>query len=132
MRDTTGIADQPPALDEVPILLETARPAGPDPTPRITVDRSRLVDGFGIFSRDDIRDRLSHERVEAPTHLDWSEVVDLRRRVSEAITEEAGHQLRRTGRPVTGDDRLLMGRAIIRRVVGDHVRALHRDGDALW
>jgi pilus assembly protein CpaF len=132
MRDTTGIADQPPALDEVPILLETAQPAGPAPTPRITVDRSRLVDGFGIFSRDDVRDRLSHERVEAPTHLDWSEVVDLRRRVSEAITEEAGHQLRRTGRPVTGDDRLLMGRAIIRRVVGDHVRALHRDGAALW
>jgi type IV secretory pathway ATPase VirB11/archaellum biosynthesis ATPase len=29
-------------------------------------------------------------------------------------------------------DRLLMGRAIIRRAVNDHVRALHREGSALW
>ena len=59
-------------------------------------------------------------------------MVELRRRTSEAITEEAAYQLRTTGRPLTGDDRLLLGRATIRRVVGDHVRALHRDGAELW
>jgi type IV secretory pathway ATPase VirB11/archaellum biosynthesis ATPase len=33
---------------------------------------------------------------------------------------------------MSAQDRLLMGRAIISRVVADHVRALHRDGAALW
>ena len=38
------------------------------------------------------------------------------------------------GRTVSlgSDDRLLLGRAIIRRVVGDHVRSLHRSGAELW
>src|SRR5215213_5217232 len=120
MRDTTEIKDQLPALDEIPIMLENDQPTAREPAPRITVDRSRLVDGFGVFSRDDVRDRLSHERIEAPADLDWAQVVDLRRRASEAITEEAAHQLRSNGRPLPSDDRLLMGRAIIRRVVGDH------------
>jgi type IV secretory pathway ATPase VirB11/archaellum biosynthesis ATPase len=133
MRDTTETADQPRALEEIPILFETHHLAAPEPAPRISVDRSRLVDGFGIFNRDELRDRLSHERIErAPVALDWTQVVDLRRRVSEAITEEAAHQLSSTGHPLTGDDRLLMGRATIRRVVGDHVRARHRDGAELW
>ncbi len=64
--------------------------------------------------------------------LDWSQVVELRRRASEAITAENEHEQRRSGRSLSGDDRLLMGRSIIRRVVGDHVRALHRDGAELW
>ena len=132
MRETTDTAEQAPALDEVPILLDVDDRTNSQHPSRLTVDRSRLVDGFGIFSRDDVRDRLSHERSAPPPGLDWAQVVDLRRRASEAITEEAGHQLRSTGRPLSGDDRLLMGRAIIRRVVGDHVRALHRDGAALW
>ena len=130
MRDTTDTQEQAPALDEIPILADLD---DPDQAPRLTVDRSRLIDGFGIFSRDDVRDRLSHTRADPPDgRLDWSQVVELRRRASEAITEEAASQLRSTGRPLTGDDRLLMGRAIIRRIVGDHVRALHRDGAELW
>ena len=91
MRHPTDIADQPPALDEVPILLEAGRQGPPEPAPRITVDRSRLVDGFGVFSRDDVRDRLSHDRIEAPADLDWSQVVDLRR----------GHRRRSPKRPRT-------------------------------
>ncbi|HZA73459.1 MAG TPA: CpaF/VirB11 family protein [Propionibacteriaceae bacterium] len=132
MRDSTGTADQVPALDEIPILVDVDD-RNTTASPRFTVDRARLVDGFGIFSRDDVRDRLSHTRTgPSPSGLDWAQVVELRRRASEAITEEAAHQLRTTGRPLTGDDRLLMGRATIRRVVGDHVRALHRDGAELW
>ncbi len=131
MTDTTR--EQTP-LAKIPILVDLDdRDTGRDQPSRLTVDRSRLVDGFGIFSRDDVRDRLSHTRTDPPAGgLDWAQVVDLRRRASEAITEEAAAQLRSTGRPLTGDDRLLMGRAIIRRVVGDHVRALHRDGAELW
>jgi pilus assembly protein CpaF len=133
MRDSTDTEDQAPALDAIPILRDLDdRKTTQDPIPRLTVDRSRLADGFGIFSRDDVRDQLSNQRAEPGANLDWAQVVDLRRRASEAITEEAGHQLRSTGRPLSGDDRLLMGRAIIRRVVGDHVRALHRDGAELW
>ena len=33
---------------------------------------------------------------------------------------------------LAGDDRMLLGRAIIKRVVGDHVRTLHREGADLW
>ncbi len=120
----------PPELNAIPILLD----ADDEPAPvRLTVDRSRLTDGFGIFSRDEVRDRLSQTRTDPPAGgLDWGQVVELRRRASETITEEAAHQARATGRPLTGDDRVLMGRAIIRRVVGDHVRALHREGAELW
>ena len=122
--------DSTPALHEIPILLDDAD----EPTPvRLTVDRARLADGFGIFSRDQVRDRLSMTRLDPPPGgLDWGQVVELRRRASETITEEAAHQARATGRPLSQDDRVLMGRAIIRRVVGDHVRALHREGAELW
>ena len=48
------------------------------------------------------------------------------------ITDETEAEARRTGRPLTPEDRLLFGRAIIRRIVSDHVRALHREGADLW
>ena len=64
--------------------------------------------------------------------IDWPTVVELRRQASAAITEEGAAEATRTGRPVGPDDRLLLGRAVIRRVVGDHVRTLHRDGSDLW
>lgn len=68
----------------------------------------------------------------APSMINWPTVVELRRQVSAMITEESVAESTRTGRPVQGDDRLLLGRSVIRRVVGDHVRALHRDGASLW
>ena len=48
------------------------------------------------------------------------------------ITDEAKSTPRSTGRPLADEDRLLLGRSIIRRVVGDHVRSLHREGAELW
>ena len=68
----------------------------------------------------------------APTLIDWPTVVELRRQASAVITEEGAAEATRTGRVVGADDRLLLGRAVIRRVVGDHVRTLHRDGADLW
>ena len=41
----------------------------------------------------------------------------------EIITDETEEHARSNGRPLGSDDRLLLGRAIIRRVVGDHVRS---------
>jgi type IV secretory pathway ATPase VirB11/archaellum biosynthesis ATPase len=48
------------------------------------------------------------------------------------ITDEIQEQTGANGRPFGGDDRLLLGRALIRRVVADHVRSLHRSGAELW
>ena len=64
--------------------------------------------------------------------VDWSQVVLLRKEASEVITGESQAYLSENGRPMPAEDRLLMGRSVIRRVVNDHVRALHRDGAALW
>lgn len=64
--------------------------------------------------------------------VDWSQVVALRQAASSLITEEGERILAGTGIPLSGDDRLLMGRAVIKRVVGDHVRSLHREGADLW
>ncbi|MBA8793599.1 Flp pilus assembly CpaF family ATPase [Friedmanniella endophytica] len=64
--------------------------------------------------------------------MDWPRVVLLRKEASERITEQTQAHLADLGRPMPTEDRLLMGRAVIRRVVADHVRALHREGEALW
>src|SRR4051794_7971944 len=64
--------------------------------------------------------------------VDWPQVVLLRKTASEVITGETQAYLSEHGRPMPAEDRLLMGRAVIRRVVNDHVRALHREGAALW
>ncbi|MCW2811624.1 MAG: hypothetical protein JWP61_2082 [Friedmanniella sp.] len=68
----------------------------------------------------------------ATSELDWAQVVELRRRASEEITDQLTRHAAGTGQPLTGDDRLLLGRSAIARIVGDHVRARHRDGAELW
>ena len=113
-------------LDAVPLLAETTS-AGSASTPSAVTRRA--LASYGVFRRDELRSAT----LDLPVRdLDWSQVVQLRRRASEEITEESEHQLRGTGSALAGDDRLLMGRAVIRRVVADHVRSLHRDGAALW
>jgi pilus assembly protein CpaF len=64
--------------------------------------------------------------------VDWAQVVWLRKEASALISEESQNQLARTGVSLTSDDRVLLGRSIIKRVVGDHVRSLHREGADLW
>lgn len=116
----------PRRLADVPVLADL------EPTPRrrrrAGADSS-TPEEFGIFGAEEVvefADRLDGDLIE------WPQVVELRRRASEAITDEAELEARRTGRPLSKDDRLLLGRVIIRRVVGDHVRKLHRDGADLW
>jgi pilus assembly protein CpaF len=127
MKEQTSI-EQPAALTDIPMLAEydqelTESVAKSEPS------MMRQPQPFGIYSSDELRSN----GVEFPRgDLDWSQVVDLRRRASEIITDETEEHARPNGRPLASDDRLLLGRAIIRRVVGDHVRSLHRSGAELW
>ena len=121
--------EQPAALRDIPMFVEydkdLSRPvvvAAPSTTPRDPRP-------FGIYSSEELR---SSPAVWPADDLDWAQVVDLRRRASEIITDEAEEYARSSGRSLAGEDRLLLGRAIIRRVVGDHVRSLHRGGAELW
>jgi Flp pilus assembly CpaF family ATPase len=119
------------ALEAVPLFADLSDPPA---APRPAADppaapRPAAGSPFGIYRAAEVRE--FRERLD-PATIDWACVVDLRRRASVDITDETEAEARRTGRPVTGDDRLLLGRAVIRRVVADHVRALHRDGAELW
>jgi Flp pilus assembly CpaF family ATPase len=73
------------------------------------------------------RSRLIEARPDEPP-VDWQLVVVLRRRASEQITvaiaEHSG--------PLTDVDRRLLGRAIVRTVVREHVDGLSDSGQALW
>ncbi|WP_375424468.1 CpaF family protein [uncultured Friedmanniella sp.] len=131
MEDT---AVAPPDLDGVPVLADydddspsgpTAPAHGARPGLRIGVGPA---EGFGNYPRERLAARLGA----GPEGLEWAQVAELRRRASEVITEESERSQQATGRPLAGDDRLLLGRSVIRRVVGDHVRALHREGAELW
>lgn len=124
-------ARRPLRLADVPVLT--------DLEPAVTQPRSRrrrsssssnmANGGLGVFAHTEVDDFADHL---AGDLIEWSQVVDLRRRASEAITEEVESQSRRSGHALAADDRLLLGRAIIRRVVADHVRVLHREGADLW
>jgi pilus assembly protein CpaF len=128
MNEQTSV-EQPAALKDIPMLAEydeePSRPAT-SPRPNATPTNSQP---FGIYSSGELRASTA----QLPTgDLDWSQVVDLRRRTSEIITEEAEEYAQSSGRPLVNEDRLLLGRSTIRRVVADHVRSLHRSGAELW
>ena len=117
-------AEHSAALTDIPMLTEYEEELAA-PLPAIGPDG----ESFGVYSAAELRSsRASLPR----SDLDWTEVVDLRRRASEIITDEATEYAQSTGRPLADEDRLLLGRSIIRRVVGDHVRSLHRSGAELW
>ncbi len=122
-RDRTGLSDRP-ELTEVPLFAEMTDAVQAPPDPQVR----RALASYGVFRRDELRAAT----LDLPSEpMDWAEVVALRRRASEEITQANQHQLR-ADQPLTADDRLLLGRSVIKRVVADHVRALHRDGAALW
>lgn len=130
---TDPLLDPPvPPLSEVPLLAagdtQWAAPSRPavdspaDPAARRAATQTIHPDDLLPTGR----------RVGWRGDVDWAQVVGLRKEASALITEESQLQLSRTAAPVSGDDRLLMGRSIIRRVVADHVRSLHREGADLW
>jgi type IV secretory pathway ATPase VirB11/archaellum biosynthesis ATPase len=115
------------SLDEVPVLRDYGDEDRGGPGLRVTTG------GVPAPIASLPRDRLVGVRPDLLTvELDWRQVAELRRRASEIITEEGEQQQRAGGGPLAADDRLLLSRSVIRRVVGDHVRALHRAGAELW
>jgi pilus assembly protein CpaF len=122
----------PPALADIP-LLASLDGLAPEPTPRESSAAGRgavsAASRSGVYTKNDIFASGSSFAAEL---VNWSQVVALRKTASSAITEESQELLVRTGSAASGDDRLLMGRAIIKRVVSDHVRSLHREGADLW
>ena len=128
MKERTSI-EPPAALADIPVLAEyDVELSMPEikPEPRATTRDRRP---FGIYSSDELRS----SRSELPSgDLDWTQVVELRRGASEIISDEAEEYATSSGRPLASEDRLLLGRSIIRRVVADHVRSSHRSGAALW
>jgi pilus assembly protein CpaF len=118
---------QAPRLEEVPVLRDYESPE--QAVAGLPVHTTTAPATIGHRTRDQLAaarpDLLSVE-------IDWREVGELRRRASEVITEETGHPQGPGGGPLGADDRLLLSRAVIRRLVADHVRALHRAGAELW
>jgi pilus assembly protein CpaF len=127
MKEQTSV-HPPAALSDIPMLAEydkeLSKPAA-NPARGMTTNHQPV----GIYSAAEIRS--SHAQVPSGD-LDWAQVVDLRRRASEIITDEAEEYSRSSGRTLTSEDRLLLGRSIVRRTVADHVRSLHRGGAELW
>jgi pilus assembly protein CpaF len=121
----TEQVEQSAALTDVPMLVDYDRQyAMPAATTAAREQRP-----FGVYTSDELR---SSRASSSSDDLDWAHVVDLRRRASEIITDETEEYTRSRGGPLASEDRLLLGRSIIRRVVGDHVRSLHRGGAELW
>jgi pilus assembly protein CpaF len=127
MKEQNSI-EQPTALTDIPVLAEYDRELT-EAVAKSEPDMTAHPQPVGIYRSAE----LQSSGIELPRDdLDWPQVVDLRRRASEIITDETEEHARSNDRPLGSDDRLLLGRAIIRRIVGDHVRSLHRSGAALW
>src|SRR5215204_347710 len=118
----------PAPLTEIPMLAEYEAELAV-PVAEQAADVAAREHPFGVYGANELRSSRTQWPVD---DLDWAQVFDLRRRASEMITDEIQEHVGRHGRPLGTDDRLLLGRAIIRRVVADHVRSLHRSGAELW
>jgi hypothetical protein len=123
-----------PPLHEIPLFATFDDGSGSEPRARpsgMAVSMSSIPtphpsrDAFGVYPVGDLG--LLRTMIPTPP-VDWPQVVALRKDASALITEETQALHSRTGVAITGDDRLLLGRSIIKRVVADHVRSLHRDG----
>ncbi|MDO5287842.1 MAG: CpaF/VirB11 family protein [Actinomycetia bacterium] len=68
----------------------------------------------------------------AESPVDWGQVVQLRREAAAEISRTLQAYLADSGRPMGDDDRLLMGRSVIRGVVKAHAEQIAARGEALW
>lgn len=132
----SSAAASAPALESVPIfgsddlgVGSAGHPGGSTPSPWLRTGGIRTDPDRGQQAYDRERPVRAANRA---AEVDWAQVVLLRKEASELITGETQSYLSEHGRPMPAEDRRLMGRAIIKRVVNDHVRSLHREGSALW
>lgn len=91
------------------------------------------IDGVTTaLSPEDYAEQRHHSMAASPAdRLEWPVVVTLRRRASSEITDRS-EQARAEGRPLSDQDRRLMGRAVIRQVVRTHADQLNDEGADLW
>ena len=68
---------------------------------------------------------------EFTSRLEWPLVVRLRRAASGEITDRS-ERARAEGRPLSDQDRRLLGRAVIRQIVRSHAERLNDEGAELW
>jgi type IV secretory pathway ATPase VirB11/archaellum biosynthesis ATPase len=128
---------EPADLADVPLFSGSVEQAPPAAGSAADLPPA-AADARGVVRAPDLPASLRTARGRPPAppgpgeSIDWSQVVRLRKEATELITVETEQQALDTGRPMPDADRVLMGRAVIRRVLSDHVRALHREGSALW
>ncbi|HEX8508181.1 MAG TPA: secretion protein, partial [Propionibacteriaceae bacterium] len=124
----------PPSLSSIPLFAAIGERPAPQGDPHASWQgeppESGARAGVAGMSTPNAARQPRANRANAP--VDWREVVALRKDASTLITAESQGLRGGSGTFLTGDDRLLMGRAVIKRVVSEHVRTLHREGAELW
>ncbi|MDO5682648.1 MAG: ATPase, T2SS/T4P/T4SS family [Propionibacteriaceae bacterium] len=108
-------------------------PPQADHTALFSPMRTAQVDGVATaFAVEDLTaPGASRRGPVADRQLDWSLVVQLRRRASAEISDRS-EQAQLEGRPLTEQDRRLMGRAVTRQIVRAHAERLNDEGSELW
>ena len=96
---------------------------------RPLADVSLLNQTPRLFTRDEIVAVPELAAAIAPG-VDWELVVVLRRKASDQITRRLADLAGDT--PLSGVDRRLLGRSVVRTVVAQHAERLSADGAALW
>ncbi len=109
------------AIGQIPIFADLVSGTDPHPATHAIRDGVPAVSGGNLPPASGLA-----------LDVDWAQVQVLRRRASELIADEQRHRATSGDDRLVGDDRVLMGRSIIRGVVADHVRTLHREGARLW
>lgn len=109
------------------------RPAASLPTPELARALGALAPR-AMTSEPDVPPAIRQpaRRPDANEQVDWQQVVQLRRQASELITENSQHWAGEHGRPMSADDRRMMGRSVIRTVVREHAQRLSETGAQLW
>lgn len=125
------------ALFNAPVpdrFAETPRAVRPGGTSLFSpADDTSWVDGVETtFAPAEYAARRQHSMAAAlAERLEWPIVVTLRRRASSEITDRS-EQARAEGRPLSDQDRRLMGKAVIRQIVRAHADQLNDEGTELW
>ncbi|MGL5405966.1 MAG: CpaF family protein [Propionibacteriaceae bacterium] len=81
---------------------------------------------------DPVPARAYEQRNVDDTSVDWGVVVVLRRQASEEISAVLAAHVEQHRRPMSEQDRRMMGRSVIRSVVRSHAQRLSNEGLALW
>lgn len=104
------------------------------PVPDDFVERPRAIGGVPTtFSRREYAASNARPAARSVSDgIDWHLVVVLRRKAVAEISDREQQAASSDSRPITDQDRRLMGRAVIRQIVRTHADQIHDDGSAIW